>query len=104
MDPAIKKELAALREEIDSLRAEKRGERPEAPPSGAEGAADDRAKGPAGVRDDGPEAWADQLKEMIAAIQGALESAESGVVVHPIAGVAAAFAAGLLIGRLTKSR
>jgi ElaB/YqjD/DUF883 family membrane-anchored ribosome-binding protein len=82
MDPAIAKELAALRQEIESLRAESAGAR-----HGEDG---------------GPGAWIDQLKELIATIEGAVESAENSVVVHPIAGVAAAFAAGLLIGRLTK--
>ena len=95
MDPAIAKELAALRQEIESLRADAAAGRPvEAPPSAAEGAERDE--------DGGPGAWIDQLKELIAAMQGAVESAESSVVVHPIAGVAAAFTAGLLIGRLTK--
>jgi len=35
-------------------------------------------------------------------MQSALEAAGKGVAVHPIVGVAAAFAAGVLIGRLTK--
>ncbi|MGD0188496.1 MAG: hypothetical protein ABSC25_25090 [Roseiarcus sp.] len=93
MDPAIAKELAALRQEIESLRAESAGARPAdaAPRSAAEG--DEHGE---------PGAWIDQLKELIATIEGAVESAENSVVVHPIAGVAAAFAAGLLIGRLTK--
>ncbi len=94
MDPAIAKELAALRQEIESLRADAAG-------AGSANAspADDLASGP---DDGGPGAWIDQLKELIATMQGAVESAESSVVVHPIAGVAAAFVAGLLIGRLTK--
>jgi ElaB/YqjD/DUF883 family membrane-anchored ribosome-binding protein len=96
MDPAIAKELAALRQEIESLRAESAGARPAdaAPRSAAEG--DEHGE------DGEPGAWIDQLKELIATIEGAVESAENSVVVHPIAGVAAAFAAGLLIGRLTK--
>ncbi len=90
MDPAIAKELAALREEIESLRADAT---PARPAGGASSAA---------AEDSGSAAWIDQLKELIAAIEGALESAENSVVVHPIAGAAAAFAAGLPIGRLTK--
>jgi hypothetical protein len=93
MDPAIARELAALRQEIDSLRTESAPARP------AEGAPPPHGEG---GKDGGSGAWTDQLKELIATIEGALESAESSVVVHPIAGVAAAFAAGLLIGRLTK--
>lgn len=96
MDQAIKKELAALREEIEALRADARAARPaEAPPAG--GVADDAAD--AG---DEPKAWTDDVKDVIAALQGAVETTGSSVAVHPIAGVAAAFLAGLLIGRLTK--
>ncbi len=95
MDPAIAKELAALREEIESLRAETRAGRwAGAPPPAADGGAGDQ--------DGEPAALTDQVKELIAAMQGAVESAEKSVVVHPIAGVAAAFLAGLLIGRVTK--
>ena len=90
MDPAITKELAALREEIESLRAETRAGQAAGGPTPA-----DDAAGPL-------EARIDQVKELIAAMQGVVESAESSVVVHPIAGVAAAFLAGLLIGRVTK--
>jgi ElaB/YqjD/DUF883 family membrane-anchored ribosome-binding protein len=93
MDPAITKELAALREEIESLRAETRAGQA----AGASTPAADDAGGPLGAR-------IDQAKELIAAMQGVVESAESSVVVHPIAGVAAAFLAGLLIGRVTKFR
>jgi ElaB/YqjD/DUF883 family membrane-anchored ribosome-binding protein len=91
MDPAIKKELAALREEIESLRAETRGGQA----AGAPTPAADDAGGQLGAR-------LDQVKELVAAMQGVVESAESSVAVHPIAGVAAAFLAGLLIGRITK--
>ncbi len=91
MDPAIKKELAALREEIESLRAETRIGKPADAPAPAV----DDAGGPLG-------AGIDQVKELIATMQGVVESAESSVVVHPIAGVAAAFLAGLVVGRLTK--
>ena len=45
----------------------------------------------------------DQVKELIAAMQGPVETAGNSVAVHPIAGVAAAFLAGLLIGRVTES-
>jgi ElaB/YqjD/DUF883 family membrane-anchored ribosome-binding protein len=92
MDPAIAKELAALREEIESLRAETRAGQA----AGAPAPAADDAGGPLGAR-------IDQAKELIAAMQGVVESAEISVAVHPIAGVAAAFLAGLLIGRVTKS-
>ncbi|MGD0641434.1 MAG: hypothetical protein ABSC22_11860 [Roseiarcus sp.] len=95
MDPAIEKELAALRKEIESLRAETRaGQTPGASPSAAEGALPDL--------DVEPKAWADDLKELVAAMQSAVETTGKGVGVHPVAGVAAAFAAGVLIGRLTK--
>lgn len=94
MDPAIGKELAALRQEIESLRAETLAARAGGPPAAA-AAADDEAAGQLGAR-------IDQVKELIAAMQGAVESAENSVAVHPIAGVAAAFLAGLVIGRLTK--
>lgn len=90
MDPAIAKELAALREEIEALRA---ASAPKEPPAGAEAAAPPS----------GPAAWGDPIRELFGAMQGAFENAESSVVVHPIAGVAAAFLAGLLIGRATKS-
>jgi ElaB/YqjD/DUF883 family membrane-anchored ribosome-binding protein len=80
MDPAIEKELAALREEIESLRAETR----------------------IGQTAGAPKAWADDFDELVTAMQSALEAAGKGVAVHPIVGVAAAFAAGVLIGRLTK--
>ncbi len=93
MDPAITKELAALRAEIESLRAETRAGQAAGAPAPA---ANDDAEGPLGAR-------IDQVKELIGAMQGVVESAESSVVVHPIAGVAAAFLAGLLIGRVTKS-
>ena len=91
MDPAIAKELAALREEIESLRADARGGQK------AEGAAVRRRGG-----EQAEGVWTDEVKELIAAMQGAVETAENSVAVHPIAGVAAAFVAGLLIGRLTK--
>lgn len=91
MDPTIAKELAALREEIESLRAETRG----GPAASAPTAAAEEAAGALGAR-------IDQVKELIAAMQGVIESAESSVSVHPIAGVAAAFLAGVLIGRATK--
>ena len=60
MDPAIAKELAALREEIESLRAEtpNRARRP----TRRRPAADERAS-PLG-------AWIDQVKELIATMQG----------------------------------
>ncbi len=92
MDPAIARELAALREEIDSLRVEARGGQPveaRAP------AADDRQ--------DASKVWAAEVKDLIAAMQSAVETTGTGVAVHPIAGVATAFVAGVLIGRLTKS-
>jgi hypothetical protein len=89
MDPAIAKELAALREEIEALRA--------ATPS-AKGAPDDEQAAPEGT----PADWGDSIKDVIGTMQSALGSAENSVVVHPIAGVAAAFLAGLLIGRATK--
>ncbi len=95
MDPAIAKELAALHAEIESLRAEARGGR--AVESLAPAVDSD-----AGDQEGGPAAWAEQLKELIAAMQGAVETTGSSVSVHPIAGVAAAFVAGVLIGRLTK--
>lgn len=94
MDPAVAKELAALREEIESLRAEARGGRAAEAPAAADSGAGDQ--------DGGPTAWAEQLKELIAAMQGAVETTGNSVSVHPIAGVAAAFVAGVLIGRLTK--
>ncbi|MGD1035725.1 MAG: hypothetical protein ABR878_00705 [Roseiarcus sp.] len=95
MDPAIEKEMAAVREEIESLRAETRaGQTAGAPPPAAEGASGDQG--------DEPKAWADDLKELIAAMQGAVEATGKSVAVHPVAGVAAAFAVGVLIGRLTK--
>ena len=95
MDPAIERELAALRQEIESLRAETRaGPAAGASPPAAEGASFDF--------DGAPKAWADDLKELLAAMQNAVEAAGKDVAVHPIAGVAAAFAAGVLIGRLTK--
>jgi len=94
MDPAIKKELAALRDEIAALRSETRaGPAPSASPP-AEGASPDFSGE--------PKAWADDLKELVAAMQGAVEAAGKDVAVHPVMGVAAAFAAGVLIGRLTK--
>ena len=71
-------------------RKRERGPAASAPTAAAEDAA-----GPLGAR-------IDQVKELIAAMQGVIESAESSVSVHPIAGVAAAFLAGLLIGRATK--
>ena len=73
MDPAIAKELAALREEIESLRAETRGAR-----RPARRRRPRKRSGPAGAQ-------IDQVKELIAAMQGVIESAESSVSVHPIA-------------------
>ncbi len=95
MDPAIEKELAALRDEIASIRAETRaGQAPRASPPAAEGALPDFPGE--------PKAWADDLKELVAAMHSAVEAAGKDVAVHPVLGVAAAFAAGVLIGRLTK--
>jgi ElaB/YqjD/DUF883 family membrane-anchored ribosome-binding protein len=95
MDPAIEKELAALRKEIESLRAETRA-------GPAAGASPPAAEGVSLDWDGAAKAWADDLKELVAAMQGAVEAAGKDVAVHPIMGVAAAFAAGVLIGRLTK--
>jgi ElaB/YqjD/DUF883 family membrane-anchored ribosome-binding protein len=96
MDATIAKELAALREEIEALKAEGSGARPAKGRSAAEPDAPERH--------DVTEAWGDQVKDLIGAMHSALENAEGAVAVHPIAGVAAAFLAGLLIGRTTKSR
>jgi septal ring factor EnvC (AmiA/AmiB activator) len=92
MDVTIKKELAALREEIEALRAQTEATRSAEAPA------------PAGEGQEGhdPKAWTEQLSDLITTMHGAFEGAERSVVVHPVAGVAAAFVAGLLIGRLTK--
>ena len=95
MDPAIAKELAALHAEIESA---SRGGARRASGRDLAPAVDSDA----GDQEGGPAAWAEQLKELIAAMQGAVETTGSSVSVHPIAGVAAAFVAGVLIGRLTK--
>jgi hypothetical protein len=93
MDASIAKELAALREEIKAYGAGARSEK------GRSAAEPDTPE-----RTDVTEAWGDQLRDIIGVVHSALENAESTVAVHPIAGVAAAFLAGLLIGRTTKTR
>ncbi|MBV8663160.1 MAG: hypothetical protein JO107_08660 [Hyphomicrobiales bacterium] len=86
MDPAIAKELAALRREIEALRA-----------AGAAAAADPAAPPDAAAEADG-------LGELAEILQSALKDVERGVAAHPIAGISVAFLAGLLIGRATKPR
>ncbi|MFZ1965172.1 MAG: hypothetical protein WAU78_17205 [Roseiarcus sp.] len=95
MDPAIATELAALRKEIEQIRAEARvGQAAGAPPAAVDGFLRDLSGA--------PKALADDLEELVAAMQSAVDATGKGVAVHPIAGVAAAFAAGVLVGRLTK--
>jgi len=89
MDAAIAKELAALRAEIEALRA--------ATPT----AASEDAASPA---EETSTDWIGAIKATIGTMQSVLDSAESGVIAHPVAGAALAFLAGLLIGRVTKPR
>lgn len=84
MEPAVAKELAALREEIEALRA----------------AALDRKPPP----DEKPAVERDPIKDTFATLQSVLATTEAGLIAHPIAGAAAAFLAGLVIGRISKSR
>lgn len=84
MEPAIAKELAALREEIEALRAATLDGKP---PPDAE-----------------PAAQSDAIKDLFATMRTVLGGTEATIIAHPIAGAAAAFLAGLVIGRISKSR
>ena len=84
MEPAIAKELAALREEIEALRAAALDRKP---PPDAESAAE-----------------SDPIKHAFATTRTVLGCTEASIVAHPLAGAAAAFLAGLVIGRISKSR
>ena len=84
MDPAIARELAELREEIEALRA----------------AAPQAAAAP----EDASAASSDPIKAVIGTLHSLLEATEASVVAHPLAGAAGAFLLGLLVGRATKSR
>ena len=84
MEPAIAKELAALREEIEALRA----------------ATLDRKSSP----DAEPAAQSDPIKNLFGTVRTVLGCTEATIIAHPLGGAAAAFVAGLLIGRITKSR
>jgi len=92
MNRFVARELAALRQEIRALR-EKTGDvqADKADPAAAGQAERDGAD------------WStlrDEIKELNATIQDAIEGAEAGVSRHPVASVAAAFAIGLVVGRI----
>jgi len=77
MDPTIEEQLAALRKEVEALRAGK-------------------AEPP---KDEEP-SLKDQIGDLNAALRGYIDDVESGATRHPLAAVAAAFAIGLLVGRI----
>jgi len=92
VDALIARELAALRKEIEALRSNAgRGE------TGDAGANASGGKEPAS-----PErsALKDEINELNSAIEGVIRETGAGISRHALASIAAAFALGLLVGRL----
>ncbi len=87
MDPAIARELTALRREIEALRA-----------AGSAAKATDHPAPP----EEAAEAGA--IGELAKILENAFKEVEHGIAAHPIAGISAALLAGMLIGRAARFR
>ena len=96
MDTYIARELAALRREIEALRS-----------NADSGERADTAAGASGEKQPAsPEWWAlkDEIRELNSAIEGVIKETGAGISRHALAHIAAAFAFGLLVGRLISRR
>jgi hypothetical protein len=107
--PSESDEIEGLQREVRELRAERKGRRPRAGANQDEGAGESGPKAPNEPAGPGAPAsraigWPDDIDELSGEVERVIEQLESVIRARPVVALVAAFACGVLIGKLTPRR
>jgi len=103
-DPAVARELGALRQELSAPRRKRPAPAAEAPSVAAADAPAAEAQAEAEEQQQAERAVAQQLHDFVGLIKEFIEEAEQNVAEHPAASVVGALFLGIMIGRLIGRR